>query len=120
MSTCVATRIVELWHNGVQKNKKKCSFYRSNVLYRGEKKPVYRIVGFEVDPRSVASESLKMTDDSAGNEKKAGDKCVFPKESKVCTLDAESMCVCCIVICYHALAFTHILLSTYTAIRMYN
>ena len=44
---------------------------------------VYRIVGFEVDPRTVASESLQRLKDG---------KCAFPSDPKVMELHKNSEC----------------------------
>ncbi len=66
----------------------------------------YRIVGFEVDPRSVSIESLQLKTDKDVTDLKGKDvdseaKCVFPKEVQVAEIKKKekgefcSMCVCC-------------------------
>lgn len=62
----------------------------SSNLYRGDE-VVYRIVGFEVDPRSVSIESLQLKTDKeaapiSGKEVEPGAQCIFPKDVKVAEL----------------------------------
>ena len=62
----------------------------SPLLRQTESK--YRIVAFEVDPRSVSQESLKAAPD-ANKEKDQlgpGDKCVYPSEVSVMELKKKS------------------------------
>lgn len=67
----------------------------------------YRIVGFEVDPRSVSTESLQLKTEKdptsiKGKAVESGAKCVFPKDVKVAEIkrkESETM-------------YTYILLST--------
>ncbi len=61
----------------------------------------YRIVGFEVDPRSISVESLQLkTEKKAagiiGKEVQSGAKCLFPKDVEVAELHKgrEYMVMC--------------------------
>ena len=56
---------------------------------------MYRIVGLEVDPRSVSSDSLKMKDSENGK-KEAGEKCMFPQDPKIFNLEKDSMFILCV------------------------